>query len=127
MQVVQRTFDNYTAAALENELTFVLLSNNECEVLDGGIGLDQILIYHPYINQGEGKLYRINIEDPLPEFIIWESDIPLDLALALQRLGKIMMNRVITNAVRRIYETIDPEYYHKNGIYGKVKWRFGSD
>ena len=60
-------------------------------------------------------------------FVIWPNDIPLDLAMALEGLGKIAMKRVITNAVRRLYESVDPEYYHVNGIHGKVKWRFGSD
>jgi hypothetical protein len=114
-----------TEAALEDELVLLLLSKNECEILKDFVGRDEILIFHPYINQAEGLLYRINLYNPLPEFVIWESDIPMGLAVELKRLGKVSMNRVITNAVRRIYETVDPEYYHTNGIYGKVKWRFG--
>ena len=49
---------------------------------------------------------------------------PPGLVNALARLGKVTMKRIITNAVRRLYESVDPEYYHVNGIHGKVKWRF---
>jgi hypothetical protein len=126
VQRFDRPFSNYTAAALTDVLTFTLLSKNDCEILKDDVGQDQILVYHPYLNQAEGKLYQINIFDPLPEFVIWESDIPYDLALELSRLGRVMMKRVITDAVRRIYESVDPEYYHTNGIHGKVKWRFGT-
>lgn len=69
-------------------------------------------------------LYKININDPLPEFVIWEEDVPLGLVKALEQLGKIKMKRVITDAVRRVYESVDPEYYHVNSILGKVQWRF---
>jgi hypothetical protein len=125
VQIVQRPFSNYTAAALVDVLIFYLLSKNDCEILKDEIGHDQILVYNPYLNQAEGLLYKINLYDPLPEFVIWESDIPYDLALELSRLGHVTMKRVITDAVRRIYESVDPEYYHTNGIHGKVKWRFG--
>jgi hypothetical protein len=126
-QLAERLYYWYTEAALKDEVVDVLLGKNECEILKDFVGRDQILIFHPYLNQAEGKLYRINIEDPLPEFIIWESDIPMGLAVELERLGEVTMKQVITNAVRTIYETVDPEYYRKNGIHGKVEWRFGSD
>ena len=120
-------YDKYTESALEDEFTFLLLSYNECVIELDEVRQEHIVVYHLYINQADGLLYKINIYDPVPEFVIWTSHIPYDLALALQRLGKVTMNQVITNAVRRIYETVDPEYYFKNGIYGKVKWRFGKE
>lgn len=115
----------YTEAALKDQLVDLLLGKNECEILLDEVKREHILVFHPYINQAEGLLYKINIYDPLPEFVIWESDIPMGLAIELERLGKVAMKRVITEAVRTIYETVDPEYYHKNGIHGNVKWRFG--
>lgn len=117
----------YTESALEDEIVYLLLSNIECEILIDEVRQEHILVFHPYINQAEHLLYQTNIKDPVPPFVIWENDIPLDLAVELRRLGKVAMKKVITNAVRRIYETVDPEYYHKNGIHGKVKWRFGED
>jgi hypothetical protein len=70
--------------------------------------------------------YKINIYDPLPEFVIWQDDIPLGLVKALKSLGKVAMKRVIMNAVRRLYESVNSKYYHTNGIHGKVKWGFDS-
>jgi hypothetical protein len=115
-----------TVAALENELTYLLSSKNEAEVIEDENGNQHILVYHQYINQAEGWIYKINSYDPLPEFVIWKNDIPFGLKHALKRLGEIAMERVITNALRRLYESVDPTYYHRNGINGKVKWRFGS-
>jgi hypothetical protein len=126
-QRAERLFYWHTEAALEDEVLRELLSYVECEILKDEVGHDHILIFHPYINQAEGLLYTINIKNPLPEFTIWESNIPYDLALELERLGQIKMKGGGGGGVRRIYETVDPEYYHTNGIHGKVKWRFGED
>ena len=125
MQRIERLYYNYTPAALEDKLVELFSSKNVSDVL-----LDEdenwyIHVFHPYLNQAEGLIYSINLSDPLPKFVIWSEDIPLGLAEALKQLGKVKMKRVITNAVRRIYESVDPEYYHTNGIHGKVKWRFG--
>ncbi len=127
MQRIERVFYTYTEAALEDELTYLLSSKNEAEEICDENGNQHILIYHPYLNQAEGVIYNINIKNPLPVFVIWLNDIPLDLAKALEGLGKIAMKRVITNAVSRLYESVDPTYYHTNGIHGKVRWEFGED
>ena len=113
----------YTPAAIEDELLFTLSSKDEYEFYEDKYGNRQKHSFHPYLNQAEGLIYKINVYDPLPEFVIWQNDIPFALAEALQDLGKVMMKRVITNVVRRIYESVNPEYYHKNGIHGKIKWR----
>ncbi len=125
MQRVERLYYNYTPAVLEDELTFLLSSKNECDKILDEEGQLHIHVFHPYLNQAEGLIYKINIYRPKPKFVIWEGDIPLGLAKALEQLGKVTMKRVITDAVRRLYESADPEYYHTNGIHGKVKWRFG--
>ena len=78
----------YTEAALEDELTFLLSSKNEAEVIIDENENQHILIRHPYLNQAEDLLYKINIYDPLPEFEISKDDIPLGLAKALQGLGE---------------------------------------
>jgi hypothetical protein len=126
MQQIERLYYNYTPAALEDKLVELLSCKNDSDVILDEDGNWYIHVFHPYLNQAEGLIYSINVSDPLSKFVIWSGDIPLDLAEALKQLGKVKMKRVITNAVRRIYESIDPEYYHMNGIYGKVKWRFGS-
>jgi hypothetical protein len=124
---IERLYYNYTPAAIEDELIFLLSSKNEYDLIpdEKNNGCWYIHIFHPYLNQAEGLLYKINSSDPLPEFVIWDSDVPDGLANELTRLGKVKMKRVITNAVRRIYESVNQEYYHTNGIHGKIKWRFG--
>lgn len=124
MQRVKRLYYNHTPAALEDDLTFLLSSKNEAEVIFDENENQHILIYHPYLNQAEGIIYKINVYDPLPVFVIWKEDIPQGLARELRRLGKVTMNRIITNSVRRIYDSVNHEYFHTNGIYGKVKWGF---
>jgi hypothetical protein len=125
MQTVERLYYHYTTDALEDEICYVLLSKTEFDfVIDGINGDWSIHLFHPYINQAEGLIYRINISDPIPEFVIWQEDIPAGLVSALRLLGQAKMKQVITNVVRTIYESVDPKYYHKNGIHGKVKWRF---
>jgi hypothetical protein len=124
LQRVKRVYYNHTPAALEDELTFLLSSKTECDVILDEDGHWHIHVFHPYQNQAEGLIYKINVHDPLPEFDIHNEDIPLGLAQQIQSLGNVTMNRIITNAVRRIYESVNPEYFHTNGISGKVKWRF---
>ncbi|MGH9979359.1 MAG: hypothetical protein ACRD8Z_26520 [Nitrososphaeraceae archaeon] len=52
---------------------------------------------------------------------------PDGLAKELQTLDDKTKDELITNVVRRIYESVDSEYFHTNGIWGKVQWRFLED
>lgn len=124
-RLASHLFHNYTESALKDEVVDELLGRNDCEIIIDEVGREYILVFHPYVNQAEGVLYTINLKDPVPEFVIWISHHPVDLAVALDRLGTVAMKQVITEAVRTIYETIDPQYYRKNAIHGKVKWRLG--
>lgn len=122
---VQSQYRNYTSAALEDELVKVLSSKNTADVIEEEDGRNRIYIYWMYLEQAENLIYRINICKPPQEFVIWEEDIPQNLTNALEGLGKIGMKRAITNAVRRIYESVDSDYFHTNGIHGKTPWRIG--
>ena len=122
MVQVEKLYYYYTVAALEDELVRLLSSNCTAEVVEQDNGSQWIYIFHPYLQQAEHLLYKINVYQPLPKFVIFPEDIPEGLAKELEDLGKVEMNKVITNVVRRLYESINPEYYHINGIYGKVKW-----
>jgi hypothetical protein len=119
-------YSNFTEAALVNALTQTLSSKYECDLYEdenicGGVGL---YVFHPYLNQAEGWIYKINLYRPPPVFVIWREDIPIPLTRALLRLSKVAMNRVITGAVRGIYESVDADYFHANGLYGKIRWGF---
>jgi hypothetical protein len=108
-------------AAVEDKLVMVISSYNTGEIDEEGIH-----ITWQYLDQAKALIYRINVYDPLPEFVIFIEDIPKELSLELARLGKATMKKVITKAVRRIYESVDAEYFHTNGIYSKIRWRFAS-
>jgi hypothetical protein len=99
LQKVERLYDNYTPAALEDELTFLLASKNECNIILNEEGWLHIHVFHPYLIQAEGLLYKINIYRPLPKFVIWVNDVPLGLANALeleqkQHLGNGLISEI---------------------------------
>ena len=110
-----------TVAAVEDKLVMLISSYNTAEIDEEGIH-----ITWQYLEQAKALIYRINVYDPLPEFVIFTSDLPRWLLEELGRCEKVTMKRIITNVVRRIYESVDPEYFHTNGIYGKIRWRFAT-
>ncbi len=118
-------YQYYTLAALEDEIVRVLSSKCTADVVEEEDGSIRIFLHWKYMDQAEGLIYRLNVYERPREFVIWEEDIPEVLAMALEELGKVGMKRVITGAVRRLYESVDPEYFHTNGIYGKTPWRIG--
>jgi hypothetical protein len=85
----------------------------------------EILITHKYYDQAEWVLYHINIHKPPPQFVINLSDLTRKLKEEISSLRPTpsTLNEIITTAVRRMLESVNPEYYHVNGIYGKVAWR----
>lgn len=120
--------DDFTASALADKLTFTLFSKVDCDVvIDEADGSTSLHISRPYLNQAEGLIYRINTYERPPEFVIWKHDIPDGLVKALQELGVVSVKRTLTEVVRRLYESADPDYFHTNGIYGKTLWRIAKD
>ena len=107
MTQVEPLFYHYTVAALEDELTRLLSSKCTAEVIEQDDGSQWIYIFHPYLQQAEHLLYKINLYRPLPKFVIFPADIPEGLANELEGLGKVEMNKVITNVVRRLYESVN--------------------
>ena len=108
MQREGRAFNSYTKSALEDELAIAFLGSKR----NGRF----------YYAQAEFYLRRINVYRPVPIFILYPNDIPEELTIELKNLKEVTRNRIFTNVVRRIYESIDEKYFHTNGIYGKVKW-----
>ena len=84
-------------AAIEDRLVQVISSHNTAEIDE-----DEIHAKWHYLDQAEALIYRINGYDPLPEFVIFTEHIPEELGQALESLGKVTMNKIITNAVRRL-------------------------
>jgi hypothetical protein len=118
-----KLYYHYTPAALEDEIVRILSSHYECYLEEDENANECIRLKWDYLDQAEALLYRINLYRPLPELVIFKEDIPPGLAHELESFGKVTMKIVITNGVRRLYESVDPDYFHINGIYGKVKWR----
>lgn len=119
-------YDNYTIAALTDELVLRFSEKCDCDLYDDENGNRCLYIFRPYLNQAECLLLRIKFYEHPSEFVIWKEDIPEKLTKALQDLGKVKMNKIITEVVRRLYESVDSDYFHTNGIYGKTPWRFGN-
>jgi hypothetical protein len=59
----------------------------------------------------------------LPEFAIYIEDIPEVIREEIDHLDEITIKKTFTSVVRRIYESVNPDYFHTAGIYGKVKWK----
>ena len=61
-----------------------------------------------YYAQADFFLNKINIYQPVPIFVIHSKDIPESLAKHIDCLGEEIKKRIVTNVVRRIYESVDP-------------------
>lgn len=116
-------YSNYTLGALMDELTLLLSSKNDYDLYEDENGNVSLYVFRPYLNQAEGLIYHINVCEHPPEFVIWEEDIPKGLVTALKSIKKIETKRIITEVVRRLYESVDYDYFHSNGIYGRTPWR----
>ena len=80
-----------------------------------------------YYAQAEYYIRRINVYRPRPIFVLHTEDVPEALAWEIKSLGKTTEDRIITNVVRRIYESVDPDYFAVNGIYSKVRYHLMED
>lgn len=115
-------FENFTQSALTDELVLRLSSKFDCDIFEDNDGHPYLHILRPYLNQAEGLLYRLNACEYPPRFVIWKRDIPDDLIEALQELGIVVTKRIMTEVVRRLYESVDSNYFHTNGLYDKTPW-----
>jgi hypothetical protein len=118
------TFDSkqWTPAALEDELTFCLCSVKLYFIKD----TKEIHIIHKYYDQGESMIYRINLWQPPPVFVINVSDLTLRLNKELKKLmiSPEALNGVVIQSIGRIFENIDERYFHLSGIMNRIRWRF---
>ena len=114
----------WTTAAVKDELTFQLSS--ACSFKDDE-KTRVIHITHKYYDRTDFVLYRINVYKPPPDFIINLSDITAKLQSQLEQVYKSspkMFDRLVTEAVQSILESINQRYYHVSNIAYKVRWRF---
>ena len=111
----------YTIAALKDELTKQLSSTLEtrgnCE------NNDENTVYK-YHNYAQKLLYEINLLKPIPVFEISIADLSQELVQELQILHEETLNEVIIDAISRLYESVNFDYFHTVEIRGKIKWVF---
>lgn len=122
---LQHYFENFTQSALTDELVQRLSSKFDCDIFEDNDGHSYLHVFRPYLSQAEGLLYRINISEYPTPFVIWKEDIPDDLIETLLALGIVVTKRIMTEVVRRLYESVDSNYFHTNGLYNKTPWKFG--
>ncbi len=116
----------YSEAGLEDALVGSLSSCNTFYLEETRNHQQTICIKWSYLEQAETLLYKINLYHPLPEFVIYIEDIPQVIQQEINHLNEITVKKTFTNVVRRIYESVNPDYFHISGIYGKVKWKLVS-
>ncbi|HSF51547.1 MAG TPA: hypothetical protein VLA74_12360, partial [Nitrososphaeraceae archaeon] len=100
----------------EIENTSIINSNNNNT---------EIIFKHPYQEQAKGILYKINLANRPLVFKIYSNTLSPKLKEELNHLyknNKKVFNEVVTNSVKRLYESIDFQYFHMNGIGGKIAW-----
>jgi hypothetical protein len=114
----------WTTRAIKDELTFQLSSVCSLKI-DEKTHLFHIV--HKYYDRADFVLYRINIYRPPPVFIINLSDITPKLQSELDEVYKSSpktFDRVVTNAIQCILESVNKRYYHVSNIAYKVCLRF---
>jgi hypothetical protein len=108
----------YTTAALKDELTKQLSSRLETSGNTENNDENTVYKYHKYAQK---LLYEINL---LTIFEINVSDLSQELVQELQMLHEEILNEIIIDAISRLYESVNFDYFHTVEIRGKIKWRF---
>jgi hypothetical protein len=116
---VKASYDFWTTECLIDELAFCLCSNASYIIKEDS---NQIHITHKYSDQAEWMFHRINIWKPTPEFVINISDLTSRLKKELNEISSTpeTLNYVVTQAVARIFESVNFERYHRSSIAGKL-------
>ena len=113
----------WTVPALKDQLTLELSSAADYNV---DYGRKHIEIYRKYFEYARKNLYLINLAKDvkyIPVFQIKKSDLSSELVYELEQLDNDeTLNEVVIGGIANLYESINFEYFHKNGILGKIRW-----
>lgn len=119
----------WTISKIEEELVFHLSSYCDTGIKEGVSSINnnvkEIVIKHPYQEQARSILYKINLANRPLVFNLYNNTLSPKLRKELNHLyktNKEAFNEIVTNAVKRLYESIDYQYFHINGIGGKIVW-----
>lgn len=115
----------FTTAALKDELTKQLSS--KIEIVGNPETLDIDIRFKYHVLAGK-LLYRINLARPVPVFEINLSDLSLELVAGLEELvvgdDDSALDDIAKDAISRMYESVNSDYFHTSGVRGKIRWRF---
>ena len=124
----------WSISKIEDELVLHLSSYSDAEIKEKDYNyinnsncnnIKEIVIKHPYQEQAKSILYKINLANRPLVFKINSNTLSPKLKEELNHLyknNKEVFNETITNSVKRLYESIDYQYFHMNGIGGKIAW-----
>ena len=124
--------DDWSDTKIEDEFMLNLSSYAESIVYDYHDNnekreIDELLIiYYPYQEQARENLYKINLSNEPIIFEIYQCHLHPKLQKELIKIKQIDNNRykkIVTNSVKRLYESENFEYFHTSGIRGKIFWK----
>ena len=133
-KALSKTKENYfrlpwTISKIEEELVFHLNSYCDTEIREDVSSINnnvkEIVIKHPYQEQAKSILYKINLANRPLVFNIYDNILSPKLKEELNHIyqtDKEIFNEIVTNSVKRLYESIDYQYFHINGVGGKISW-----
>jgi hypothetical protein len=119
----------WSISKIEEELVFHLSSYNDTEINvdkdNSRNNNNEIIVKHPYQEQANELLYKINLANTILVFKIYDKTLPPKLKEELNDLwkrDKELFDEIVTNSLKRLYESIDHRYFHTSGVKGKISW-----
>jgi hypothetical protein len=122
----------WSISKIEEELVLHLSSYSDAEIKNSYSSInsncntiEEIVIKYPYQEQAKRILYKINLANRPLVFNIYNNTLSPKLKEELIHLRNTnieVFNEVVTNSIKRLYESINFQYFHINGIGGKIKW-----
>ena len=124
----------WSISKIEDKLVLHLSSYHDAEIKEKDYSsinsncnnIKEIVIKHPYQEQAKRMLYKINLANRPLVFNIYSNTLSPKLKEELNHLyktNKEVFNEIVTNSVKRLYESIDYQYFHINGVGGKIAWK----
>jgi hypothetical protein len=125
MPSAENPFEEYTPAALEDEVLYEVSST---KLKINGM---EIWIYLDYAHKFLHRFFLYNHGEikskpnlPTAIFQIRTVDLKPELVETLEKLNSKELNTLMIRVVQRLLESVDNRYYHIAGSHGKIAWRF---
>lgn len=118
----------WSISRIEEELLLHLSSYSDAEInkdKDNSYNNNEIIVKHPYQEQAQDLLYKINLANTILVFKIYDKTLPTKLKEELSSIwkkDKELFDEIVTNSLKRLYESIDHRYFHTSGVKGKIAW-----